>query len=111
MASNAVVGTLLHFFVLEDMQPEAINFWLVCIPVVMMGAFMGAYLVEKIHRLTIAYLLYAIIVIQFIVALFIIRPSLQLVVVSAVTFLSGIGIFFFLAMANRLNKENPSQAT
>lgn len=96
MASNAVVGTLLHFFVIQDMQQEAINFWLVCIPVVMMGAPMGAYLVNKINRLTIAYLLYAIIIVQFVVAIFIIQPSLILSLVSFVTFITGIVLFFLL---------------
>lgn len=109
MASNAVVGTLLHFFVLQDMQQQAINFWLVCIPVVMMGAPLGAYLVDKINRLTIAYLLYAIIIIQFIAALFIIQPSATLMLVSAGTFLSGMAVFFYLAKG--FKQQSPSQAT
>jgi uncharacterized membrane protein YfcA len=96
MASNAVVGTLLHFFVLGDMQPQAVNFWLVCIPVVMLGAPFGAYLLTKINRITIAYLLYAIIITQFVAALLIIQPSVTLLVVSALTFIAGVLIFFVL---------------
>ena len=68
MASNAVIGTLLHFFVLQDMQPEALNFWLVCIPVVMLGAPFGTFVVSKVPRLAIAYLLYTIIIVQFVAA-------------------------------------------
>lgn len=96
MASNAVVGTLIHFFLIQDMQPEAINFWLVCIPVVMLGAPFGAYIVNKIKRLAIAYLLYAIIVVQFIAAIFIIQPSGILIAVSALTFITGMMVFFVL---------------
>ena len=96
MASNAVIGTLLHFFVLQDMQSEAVAFWLVCIPVVMLGAPFGAYIVDKIKRLAIAYLLYIIIIVQFVAALFIIKPSGVLMSVSALTFIAGMVIFFVL---------------
>jgi len=107
MASNAVVGTLLHFFVLGDMQTEAINFWLVCIPVVMLGAPFGAYLVNKIKRLAIAYLLYVIIVAQFIAAIFIIQPSGVLVAVSVLTFIGGMVIFFVLTNGFRETEKAP----
>lgn len=96
MASNAVIGTLLHFFVLQDMQSEAVAFWLVCIPVVMLGAPFGAYIVDKVKRLAIAYLLYVIIIVQFVAALFIIKPSGVLMTVSGLTFIAGMVIFFVL---------------
>lgn len=107
MASNAIVGTLLHFIIFQDMQQEAINYWLVCIPVVMLGAPLGAFLVDKINRISIAYLLYTIILVQFVAALFIIRPSVMLMGISVATFLFGMGVFFYLA--NGFNKENPPQ--
>ena len=96
MASNAVVGTLIHFFVLQDMQMEAISFWLVCIPVVLLGAPFGAYIVDKIKRLAIAYLLYIIILVQFVAAILIIQPSGVLILVSGLTFIAGMVIFFVL---------------
>lgn len=109
MASNAVVGTLLHFFVLQDMQQQAINFWLVCIPVVLMGAPFGAYIITKIKRLAIAYLLYVIIVVQFILAVFIISPSVTLSIVSVLTFLAGIVIFFLLTEGFKSGKRKSPQ--
>ncbi|MGK7371122.1 MAG: hypothetical protein ACNS64_13010, partial [Candidatus Halalkalibacterium sp. M3_1C_030] len=105
MASNAVVGTLIHFFLIQDMQPEAIDFWLVCIPVVMLGAPFGAYIVNKIKRLAIAYLLYVIIVAQFIAAIFIIQPSGVLIAVSAMTFVAGMVVFFVLTNGFRETKS------
>lgn len=105
MASNAVVGTLVHFFVVQDMQREAINFWLVCIPVVMLGAPFGAYFVNKIKRLAIAYLLYLIIVVQFVAAILIIQPSAVLITVSALTFIAGMVIFFVLT--NGFRESHP----
>ena len=105
MASNAMVGTLIHFFLIGDMQPEAINFWLVCIPVVMLGAPFGAYIVNKIKRLAIAYLLYIIIVVQFIAAIFIIKPSGILITVSALTFIAGMMVFFGLTDGFKATKN------
>ena len=107
MTSNAVVGSLMHFFVLGDMQPEAVAYWLVCIPFVVLGAPFGAYIVDKIKRITIAVLLYLIIISQFIAALFIIRPSGSLLGVSIGTFLVGIAIFFFLTSSyHKLQTNN-----
>jgi uncharacterized protein len=96
MASNAVVGFLLHSLVLNTMQTEAINYLLVCIPVVIFGAPLGAYVISKIGRKTIAGLLVLIIVIQFITALYVIRPGGGLMVFSAAIFSVGILLFFVL---------------
>lgn len=107
MTSNAIVGTLLHFFVLQDMQQQAINFWLVCIPVVMLGAPFGAYFINKIKRLAIAYLLYVIIIAQFIAAILIIQPSEMMLLVSALTF--GGGMLLFFVLTDGFKKMHPAE--
>lgn len=43
MASNAVVGFALNTFILDTMQNEAIQYWLVSIPVVIFGAPPGSF--------------------------------------------------------------------
>jgi len=101
MTSNAIVGTMMHMFLLGDMQVEALNYWLVCIPVVMLGAPFGANLLHKINRISIAIMLYLIIIAQFIAAVLIIQPSGRLMIVSFLTFLTGIGIFFFLTSRHK----------
>ncbi|KKK48021.1 hypothetical protein LCGC14_3149320, partial [marine sediment metagenome] len=78
MASNAVVGAGLHQFVIQDMQQQAIDFWLVCIPVVLIGAPLGAFVISRIDRLAIAFLLYSIILAQFVAAVMIVKPDGQL---------------------------------
>jgi len=100
MTSNAIVGTLMHFFIVGDMQPEAINYWLVCIPFVMIGAPFGAYIINKINRISIAIMLYALIIAQFVAALFIIQPSGLLLITSILTFAAGIVLFFFLTSSH-----------
>ncbi len=96
MASNAIVGALLHTFVLDTMQPEAVNYLLVCLPVVIFGAPFGAFVINKIGRKTIAVILIGIIITQFFTALTIIQPNFTLVLFSSGIFLLGIIIFFLL---------------
>jgi len=100
MTSNAIVGTLMHFFLIGDMQPEAINYWLVCIPLVVLGAPFGAYIINKVNRISIAIMLYIIIIAQFVAALFIIQPSGPLLITSISTFAAGMVLFFLLTSSH-----------
>ncbi|HYW34332.1 MAG TPA: sulfite exporter TauE/SafE family protein [Balneolaceae bacterium] len=105
MTSNAIVGTFLHFFILGDMQTQAINFWLVCIPICVIGAPMGAFIISKVNRISIAYLLYTLITVQFIAALFIISPHGMLLAASFITFVVGMVIFFVLTRIGKSGAE------
>lgn len=97
MAFNAVLGFALHALVLQDMQPEAYRFLWVSIPVVVFGAPFGAYVVSRVPRLYIATLLYTIIAVQFVSALWIIQPALPLLLFSAGVFAFGVFLFFQLS--------------
>ncbi|HEX5023710.1 MAG TPA: sulfite exporter TauE/SafE family protein [Agriterribacter sp.] len=96
MASNAITGFLLHRLVINDIQPVVYNYWLVSIPVVMMGAPLGAFVVSRAKRLHIVNFLCTVIVVQFVGAMLIINPSGKLLYFSAGSFLAGIIIFFLL---------------
>lgn len=109
MASNAILGTILNAFVLDTMQTEAINYLLVCLPVVIFGAPLGAFVINQIGRKSIAILLITIIVLQFITALFIIQPSLPNILFSLGIFLLGLVVFFFLTNFKLPQKKEISQ--
>lgn len=49
MAVNSMVGFFLHAFISKDIG-NAWNYWLVCVPIVIVGAPLGAYLLSKIKR-------------------------------------------------------------
>ena len=101
MASNAVIGFLLHLLIVSDVGPEVYNYWLVCIPVCLLGAPLGAFVVSKAKRLHIVNFLCAIILIQFVGAMFIIHPAGKLLLFSAGSFFAGIIIFFLLTKHSR----------
>jgi uncharacterized protein len=96
MASNAIAGFIIHLFFLNSFQTEAFNYWLVCIPVVIFGAPLGAYTITLIGRKSIAAILILIIIAQFITAMFVIRPGLELILFSTLIFVTGIFIFFVI---------------
>ena len=102
MASNAVVGFAMHALFLNSMQAEAYNYLLVCIPVVIFGAPLGAYVISKIGRKTIAGLLIGIIIAQFFTALYVVQPGVDLILFSTGVFSIGILIFFVLTRRNKL---------
>lgn len=108
MASNAVIGAFLHTFVLGTMQAEAVNYLLVCIPVVIFGAPLGAFIINQIGRKAIAVLLITIILVQFISAIIIIQPNLLLISFSLGIFLLGIIIFFLLTNFKLPGRRNKS---
>lgn len=106
MASNAIIGLLLNTLVTPTMQPEAVNYWLVAVPVVIFGAPLGAYVITLISRKTIAALLIVIIIVQFLTALFIVQPNLQLSLFSFLIFMAGVILFFVITRSGiTLTKE------
>lgn len=97
MAINSIIGFSLHYFIVNDFGQQEFNYWLVCIPVVVFGAPAGAYFINKRTRGFISKFLYIIILAQFIGAIYIIRPSGNLLVYSFLVF--GFGIFFFFGFS------------
>ena len=100
MTINTIFGFLLHVFIIKDFEETAFNYWLVSIPVVVIFAPMGALFISKRSREFVARLLYFIICAQFLGAVIILKPDLNLALFSLITFLLG-SIFFYLISQNR----------
>ena len=47
MAINSIAGFILHYFIINDFDQLEFNYWLVCIPVVVFGAPLGAYFINN----------------------------------------------------------------
>merc|ERR1711998_225214 len=74
MAINTSVGFMYREFGMGGVQDHAWGFWAVCIPIVVVGAPMGAMLSSHLHRLTLAGILYAVDFAQFVGALVVVKP-------------------------------------
>ncbi|MDY6967831.1 MAG: sulfite exporter TauE/SafE family protein [Spirochaetota bacterium] len=95
MAINSIAGFILRLSLYNDIGIEEFNLLKVCIPIVIFGAPLGVYYVNRIKRTQIANFLYIIILAQFVIALFIIKPDNELLIFSIIIFFCGIFIFSF----------------
>ena len=120
MAGNTLVGFALHTLIIQDFtmasvpsfEGAALNYWLVCIPVVIIGAPFGAYFISTRTRNFVIYFLYIIIVVQFISAILILRPQGDLIWFTAGIFITGILFFmFFGGLLKRKPKQNKKEST
>lgn len=107
MASNSLVG----FFWRVNLSANPIlnetwNYWWVCIPVVVVGAPVGARFIAQRSNLFVVRLLLSSIVIQFLTALLILPLSVNLLLFSLATF--AVGLVLFLTMIYAGNRR-PSQ--
>ena len=101
MAINSIVGFALHYFIIRDFGEQEFNYWLVCIPVVVFGAPFGAYFINNKTRGFISKFLYLVILVQFIGAIWIIRPTGLLLLFSLLIFVFGIFFFFGFAWLSK----------
>ncbi|MCG8310186.1 MAG: sulfite exporter TauE/SafE family protein [Cytophagales bacterium] len=101
MAFNSIVGFFLHAVIIKDFGQAELNYWLVCIPVVVIGAPVGAYFINRRTRGFIARFLYLVILVQFVGALFIIKPGEALLYFSIAAFAFGMIVFFGFAWLSK----------
>lgn len=94
MTIETLCGFAFHFFVLKDFNTDSQHMWLSCIPFVIVMAPLGAYIISKIHRLTVAKMLYVILIVQYFGALWVLKPSPTFILYSIATICLGLALFF-----------------
>eukprot|EP00543_Licmophora_paradoxa_P017065 CAMPEP_0202457142 /NCGR_PEP_ID=MMETSP1360-20130828/14223_1 /ASSEMBLY_ACC=CAM_ASM_000848 /TAXON_ID=515479 /ORGANISM="Licmophora paradoxa, Strain CCMP2313" /LENGTH=417 /DNA_ID=CAMNT_0049077137 /DNA_START=104 /DNA_END=1357 /DNA_ORIENTATION=- len=111
MAINAILGMCFRFMGLggaysEGQEIAVWNFVSVCVPIVVLGAPLGATISARLPRHWLAYLIYFLDTVQFVSALVVIRPwskpsptNIWLCVTSGATLIVGSAIFFLIANA------------
>ena len=107
MASNALLGSLLRAGGVgaDTLSDEAVRFWLACVPVVLVGAPLGAYATSRLGRRWVSWLLYALILAQLAAALWVLRPSGGLLWAGVCSFALGAVVFFRAARATSASQE------
>ena len=107
MASNALVGFLWRLqFSANPILSDTWNYWWVSIPVVVIGAPMGARFIAKRSNVFVVRLLLTSIIIQFAAALLILPLTPHLILFSVATFLLGFALFLSMIYAGN---KRPSQ--
>ena len=101
MTIETLLGFFLHAKFIGDFQPDALEMWLACIPIVVIFAPLGAFVVSKLPRKAIATFLYFILVVQFFGAMWVIKPSGIQLAMCLTVIAVGLGAFSFMARRNR----------
>ena len=109
MAVNTFVAMCYRQFWMEGLQPDAWDFFVVCAPIVVVGAPLGSVLGSFLHRLVLAAFVYVTDGAQLVGALYVVRPwtrekcneatdcsPAHLCVTSAVMFCAGLAAFYVL---------------
>ena len=96
MAGNALVGAA-WAQATRGLAPQALDFWWVCVPVVVVGAPLGARFIRGRSRYFINRLLYTSIAAQFVASLILVPQSPALLAFSGLAFAGGLGLFGFFS--------------
>lgn len=97
MSIETILGFFIHAGIVNDFQQEAFEMWIACIPFVIIFAPLGSFVVSKLPRMAIANFLNIILFIQFVGAMWVIKPNPFQLVICGITLSSGLVLFFFLS--------------
>ncbi|MCK5478623.1 MAG: sulfite exporter TauE/SafE family protein [Methylococcales bacterium] len=101
MAFNSLAGFALHLFVIGGFTSQVENYWLAAIPVVVVGAPLGAYFCTRLNNKTIASLLITLIMIELISSLSLIPLTGMIVSISLAVFLLFSFIYYRMSGITR----------
>ena len=106
MASNSVAAFFWKGFgfAAQPLAAEAWSMWLCCVPVVVLGAPLGAWFIRNRSREFVVGILYFSILAQYIGALILLKQTTFLLVFNGVTVLGGSLLFFLMT---RLGSDKP----
>lgn len=96
MAINAVVGTILHTYVIGDFSEPVFSYWLAAVPVVVVGAPFGAVLSSLLKRQTITKILIGLIIIESLSSFLLIPLNAPLVYFSLFVFALFFSIYYWM---------------
>jgi uncharacterized protein len=104
MTIETMFGFFIHAGVVKDFQKQAFEMWLICIPFVAVFAPLGSYLINKVSRKAAANFLSIILLVQFIGAMYVLKPIGWHLAMSLIVLASGLMIFALVSKIPR-NKE------
>ena len=102
MTVETIFGFMLHALLLNDFSDRSRDMWLACIPLVVFFAPLGAFIIQYLPRRRVAQFLSAILMVQYVGAMVVLKPEIPWILFSAVLIVSSIVLFVWLGkMAQR----------
>jgi uncharacterized membrane protein YfcA len=105
MAINAIFGFILHYFILQDIGTMW-NYWLVAVPIVILGAPLGAFVISKIKRTWVINFLLVLIAIELITTLMILPITKWEEITVTITAVTVFGVAFYIMLRYRHKKAS-----
>jgi len=103
MSILTICGTFLHVGVLQDFGPVEFHAWLASAPVVLIFGPIGAFVISRWQRLSIARLLYAIMAVQLVGAIYVLGATVEHLAFCGAVLLLGSSIMVW--MSRRTSKS------
>ncbi len=110
MAINAIVGFSLHYFFIGGFNETVHAYWLAAIPVVVIGAPLGAVICTYLSRILIVRTLIVLIFIEFISSLLLIKLTPSILIASGVVFF-GFSLLYLWMYNSSFGVKSQPQAT
>ncbi|BCG63868.1 MAG: hypothetical protein methR_P1613 [Methyloprofundus sp.] len=82
MAIHSIFGVLLHLFVLDGINAQVQAYWLAAVPIVVVGAPLGAFFCSRMQHLHIRYLLITLIFVELLSSLWLLTFDTELLIFS-----------------------------
>jgi len=101
MTLETILGFFIHAAIIHDFKQLSFEMWLVCVPFVAIFAPLGAFVVSKVPRKLVANFLTCILIIQFVGAIWVIKPNLVQAIMSFAVLVIGLSSFIYLASMKR----------
>ena len=92
---------LLHLLVVRDFPPRVIHYWLAAVPIVVVGAPLGALLCSRIKRHTIVYILVGLIAVELISTLLLVDMARGVGLVGLATLLVFASLSWMMSRSSR----------
>ncbi len=105
MAINSLLGVLLQLFVLDGINAQVHAYWLAAVPVVVVGAPLGAFCCSRMHHLHIRYLLIFLISIELCSSIWILSFDMTLVVFSVSLLMIFSCLMFWMSKSTVYDRE------
>ena len=96
MAINAVVGAILHTYIIGDFNEPVVSYWLAAVPVVVVGAPFGAVLSSLLKRQTITRILIGLILVESLSSFLLIPLDAALIYFSSFVFILFSSIYYWM---------------
>jgi len=100
MTIETIFGFLLHLYWIRDFSTRSFDMWLACIPVVVFFAPLGTWVMSRVSYGAYKNFLYLVFFIQYVGAVWAIKPDLRLSVLSVTIIVFGIVFFRLLSLRN-----------